>query len=81
MGGRNADKLAAVRDELERPADTPGGDRHHQPASLQALMNATRPVLTTVGPYQLYGNELAAACAASGCELRGPVANPPGCAR
>ena len=38
------------------------------PASLQALMNATRLVLTTVGPYQLYGNELVAACAASGVD-------------
>jgi short subunit dehydrogenase-like uncharacterized protein len=31
-------------------------------------MDATRLVLTTVGPYQLYGNELVAACAASGVD-------------
>ncbi|MCZ8093012.1 MAG: saccharopine dehydrogenase NADP-binding domain-containing protein [Acidovorax sp.] len=69
MGGRNADKLAAVRDELGAPADTPlVVTDTANPASLQALMQATRLVLTTVGPYQLYGNELVAACAASGVD-------------
>jgi len=69
MGGRNAEKLAAVRDELGAPADTPlvVTDTSH-PTSLQALMDSTRLVLTTVGPYQLYGNELVAACAASGVD-------------
>jgi short subunit dehydrogenase-like uncharacterized protein len=69
MGGRSADKLAAVRDEVGAPADTPlvvtdSADA----ASLQALMAQTRLVLTTVGPYQLYGNELVAACAACGVD-------------
>ena len=69
MGGRSADKLAAVRDELGAPADTPlvvtdSADA----ASLQALMARTRLVLTTVGPYQLMGNELVAACAQSGVD-------------
>ena len=69
MGGRNADKLAAVRDEVGAPADTPliVTDTAN-PASLQALMDQTRLVLTTVGPYQLYGNELVAACAHSGVD-------------
>ena len=67
MGGRSAEKLAAVRDEIGAPRDTPlvvtdGTDV----ASLRALTDRTRLVLTTVGPYQLYGNELVAACAASG---------------
>ncbi len=69
MGGRNAEKLAAVRDELSAPADTPlVVTDTGNPASLQALMDSTRLVLTTVGPYQLYGNELVAACAASGVD-------------
>jgi short subunit dehydrogenase-like uncharacterized protein len=69
MGGRNADKLAAVRDEVGAPADTPliVTDTAN-PASLQLLMDQTRLVLTTVGPYQLYGNELVAACARSGVD-------------
>ncbi len=69
MGGRNASKLAAVRDELGAPADTPlVVTDTADPDSLRALMSATRVVLTTVGPYQLYGNELVAACAASGVD-------------
>lgn len=69
MGGRNAEKLAAVRDEVGAPADTPliVTDTTN-PASLQALMDQTRLVLTTVGPYQLYGNELVAACASTGVD-------------
>lgn len=69
MGGRNAEKLAAVRDEVGAPADTPlVVTDTSNPASLQALMDQTRLVLTTVGPYQLYGNELVAACAAAGVD-------------
>lgn len=69
MGGRSAQKLAAVRDAIGAPADTPlvitdGTD----PASLKALTDRTRLVLTTVGPYQLYGNELVMACASSGTD-------------
>ena len=69
MGGRSAEKLAAVRDELGAPADTPlVVTDTTNPSSLQALMDSTRLVLSTVGPYQLYGNELVAACAASGVD-------------
>jgi short subunit dehydrogenase-like uncharacterized protein len=69
MGGRSAEKLASVRDELGAPADTPLVVTDSASAeSLQALMAQTRLVLTTVGPYQLYGNELVAACAAAGVD-------------
>jgi short subunit dehydrogenase-like uncharacterized protein len=69
MAGRSLDKLASVRDAIGAPADTPlivadAGD----PASLQAMIDQTRSVLTTVGPYQHYGSELVAACAASGID-------------
>jgi short subunit dehydrogenase-like uncharacterized protein len=67
MGGRNADKLAAVRDEIGAPADTPlVVTDTDSSASLAQPMQRTRLVLSTVGPYQLYGNPLLAACAASG---------------
>ena len=67
MAGRSAAKLAEVRDLIGAPADTPlivadAAD----PASLDAMLARTAVVLTTVGPYQLYGNELVAACAKSG---------------
>jgi short subunit dehydrogenase-like uncharacterized protein len=67
MGGRDAAKLAAVRDGIGAPADTPLVVTDLQdPASLAQLMQRTRLVLSAVGPYQLYGNELLAACARSG---------------
>jgi len=67
MGGRNVDKLAAVRDEIGAPADTPlVVTDTESPASLTQLMQRTRLVLTTVGPYQLYGDQLLAACAEAG---------------
>src|ERR1700736_6524167 len=69
MAGRSLEKLASVRDAIGAPADTAliqadAGD----PASLKAMVDQTRSVLTTVGPYQLYGSELVAACAASGTD-------------
>src|SRR3954462_8914980 len=69
MAGRSLDKLASVRDAIGAEADTPliaadGGDA----ASLQAMLEQTRSVISTVGPYQLYGSELVAACAASGTD-------------
>lgn len=69
MAGRSLDKLAAVRDEIGAPKDTPliVADAS-DPASLDAMLQQTRAVLTTVGPYQLYGTELVAACVASGTD-------------
>jgi short subunit dehydrogenase-like uncharacterized protein len=69
MAGRSLDKLAQVRDEIGAPPETPliaadGGDA----ASLKAMIEQTRLVITTVGPYQLYGSELVAACAANGTD-------------
>ena len=69
MGGRSADKLAAVRDEVGAPANTPlVVTDSANPDSLNALMALTRLVLTTVGPYQLCGSELVAACAQTGVD-------------
>lgn len=69
MSGRSADKLAAVRDAIGAPADTPllVADAD-DPASIQALAARTKAVLTTVGPYQLYGSGLVAACAEAGTD-------------
>src|SRR6202158_528808 len=69
MAGRSLEKLAAVRDAIGAPADTAliVADAS-DPASLKAMMDQTGSVLSTVGPYQLYGSELVAACAASGTD-------------
>jgi short subunit dehydrogenase-like uncharacterized protein len=69
MAGRNTAKLAEVRDLIGAPKDTPLVEADaSNPASLKAMCERTRCVLTTVGPYQLYGSELVAACAASGTD-------------
>jgi short subunit dehydrogenase-like uncharacterized protein len=69
MAGRSLEKLASVRDAIGAPADTAliqadGGD----PASLKAMVDQIRSVISTVGPYQLYGSELVAICAATGTD-------------
>ena len=69
MAGRSRDKLESVRDAIGAPADTPlivadAAD----PASLRAMVDKARLVVTTVGPYQLYGTDLLAACVASGTD-------------
>ncbi len=69
MAGRSLDKLQSVRDELGIDAAIPlvvadAAD----PASVKAMVDSARVVLTTVGPYQLYGNELVAACATAGTD-------------
>ncbi len=69
MAGRSRDKLAEVRDMIGAPADTPlvVADAD-DPGTLDAMCHRARVVLTTVGPYQLYGSELVAACARSGTD-------------
>jgi short subunit dehydrogenase-like uncharacterized protein len=69
MAGRSLDKLASVRDAIGAPKDTPliAADASNV-ASLKAMLDQTRSVISTVGPYQFYGNELVAACAASGTD-------------
>jgi short subunit dehydrogenase-like uncharacterized protein len=69
MAGRSEAKLASVRDEIGAPADTPlvVADAS-DPASLRAMIGSTRCICTTVGPYQLYGSDVVAACAELGTD-------------
>ncbi|MFT4117377.1 saccharopine dehydrogenase family protein [Bradyrhizobium sp.] len=69
MAGRSLDKLKSVRDAIGAPADTPliVADASDA-ASLKAMAERTMSVITTVGPYQLYGEELLAACVATGTD-------------
>ncbi len=69
MAGRSTEKLAAVRDEIGAPADTPliVADSS-DPSSLKALAEQTAAVITTVGPYQLYGEPLVKACVEAGTD-------------
>jgi len=69
MAGRSAAKLAEVRDLIGAPADTPlvVADAD-DPASLDAMVRRAKAIITTVGPYQLYGDKLVAACVAAGTD-------------
>lgn len=69
MAGRSRNKLQAVRDAIGAPAELPlvtadASDR----AGLAAMAARTRVVLTTVGPYQLHGEPVLAACAHTGTD-------------
>lgn len=69
MAGRSEEKLASVRDEMGLPADTPFVTANSDDAaSLKAMCERAKVILTTVGPYQLYGEDLVAACAATGTD-------------
>lgn len=69
MAGRSQAKLEAVRDEMGIAKQVPlvVADASNQ-ESLNAMVARCKVVLTTVGPYQLYGNELVAACAEQGTD-------------
>ena len=69
MAGRSKAKLAQVRDLIGAPADTPLIEANSDdPASMAALVKSARVILTTVGPYQLYGEPLVKACVEAGTD-------------
>jgi len=78
LAGRSEKKLQQVRDGLGAAAsglELIVADSFDKEA-LQALATRTSVVLTTVGPYALYGSELVAACVNAGthyCDLAGEV--------
>ena len=69
MAGRSAEKLVQVRDAIGAPSETPlvvaDADDSTQ---LDAMVRRAKAIITTVGPYQLYGNGLVAACARIGTD-------------
>ena len=76
IAGRNEDKLKHVRESVGGDADSLSiivADSSDATA-MQSLAESTSVVLTTVGPYALYGDRLVAACADAGthyCDLAG----------
>jgi short subunit dehydrogenase-like uncharacterized protein len=70
LAGRNPAKLSAVRARLgEACAEVPVLHADVQdPASLRSVAEATKVVITTVGPYIRYGEPVVAACAAAGTD-------------
>ena len=69
MAGRSHEKLITVRDKLGVSDQVPllivdSNDK----SSVTEMVKQTKCVLTTVGPYQLYGNDIVAECAALGTD-------------
>jgi len=69
MAGRSADKLAEVRDLIGAPSDTPliVADSSDA-ASLDDMARRAKCVLTSVGPYSLYGEPVVKACVDAGAD-------------
>ncbi len=69
MAGRDLAKLKAVRDEIGAPESLPLVEANaSDPAALEAMARRARVIISTVGPYQLYGEALLAACAMVGTD-------------
>src|SRR6201993_2069873 len=67
IAGRSTDKLQKVRAEVGAPDDLPlVAAVAPAPASLRSMCERAAVIITAVGPYQLQGPELVAACAATG---------------
>lgn len=67
IAGRNAAKLTQVKDQLDADPDIIVADSQDQMA-IHQLVASTRVILTTVGPYALYGEQLIKACAELGVD-------------
>lgn len=78
IAGRSESKLKTLKQELGQNADALPvilADAADE-AALQTMCNQTRVIISTVGPYALYGEPLVKACVASGtdyCDLTGEV--------
>jgi short subunit dehydrogenase-like uncharacterized protein len=71
IAGRSRAKLEAVRVEIGAPEGLPLVVANaSDPASLATMTKSTKVVITTVGPYQLYGEPLVKACAEAGTGWR-----------
>ena len=69
IAGRNKTKLHQLKDEMNIPDDVgifivESDDQN----SIEEMLAQTKCVLTTVGPYQLYGEKLIRSCIASGTD-------------
>ena len=69
MAGRSQEKLEAVRDEMGISSDVPFvvSDASDY-SSIVSMVERTSVILTTVGPYQLYGSDVVKACAEAGTD-------------
>ena len=70
IAGRNLEKLQNLKEKLSKLTNDVGiiqVDSEDQ-SSIDALVQQTKCVLTTVGPYQLYGDKVVRTCISSGTD-------------
>jgi len=77
MGGRNAAKLGEVAEQIGATGVSLVTGEAADPKSLGEMARQTKVVITTVGPYQNYGEPLVAACAAAGTDYVDLSGEPP----
>ena len=82
MAGRSLEKLAAVRAEMgiSEAVELLAVDVDN-PDSVTQMVDACQVVITTVGPYQLYGDELVKQCAERGTDYVDRRESRAGCTR
>ena len=68
IAGRNREKLEGIREELGCADLSILEVDSNDQDSLNAMTSSTKCVLTTVGPYQLYGSNLVESCAKNGTD-------------
>ena len=69
LAGRNLEKLESVAASKNVPEGTGLFEvDSNNIASIEEMISKTKCVLTTVGPYQLYGNDIVSACVKSGID-------------
>ena len=69
MAGRSLEKLNQVKKDLDvSDSVTTLEVNSNDQASIEKMMEMTDCVLTTVGPYQLYGNEIVKSCVETGTD-------------
>lgn len=66
IAARNQEKLSAVSDKLSLASDRCFIVDTTNKEEVEAVVNQTKIVITTVGPFSLYGEEIIAACAKFG---------------
>ena len=69
IAGRNSEKLKNIQEKFNLPSKIEKiiVDSNDQ-TSIDAMVSQTKCVLTTVGPYQLYGEKIIKTCISSGTD-------------
>lgn len=68
IAGRNQNKLDSIFNELDNPDVGMIIANSDDPASLDAMASQTRAIISTVGPYNYYGEPMIKACVENGTD-------------